>query len=66
MKIKLRPYPFGISLTVLFSIVFIILKLCKIINWSWIWVISPLWISVAITILAIFIALIYCLTHGLE
>ena len=29
----------------LLAIVFIVLKLCKIINWSWIWVLSPIWIS---------------------
>lgn len=33
----------GISTVVL--IVFIILKLVGVINWSWWWVLSPLWIS---------------------
>lgn len=32
------------------AIVFIILKLTAIINWSWIWVLSPLWISLLIGI----------------
>lgn len=27
------------------TIVFIILKLTKVISWSWLWVLSPLWIS---------------------
>ena len=27
------------------TIVFIVLKLCGLIAWSWIWVLSPLWIS---------------------
>ena len=27
------------------TIVFIVLKLCKIIDWSWVWVLSPRWIS---------------------
>ena len=27
------------------TIVFIVLKLCGLITWSWIWVLSPLWIS---------------------
>ena len=26
-------------------IVFLILKLCKVINWSWWWVTSPLWMT---------------------
>ena len=27
------------------TIVFIVLKLCELIAWSWTWVLSPLWIS---------------------
>ena len=27
-------------------IVFLILKLCGVINWNWIWVFSPIWIPV--------------------
>ena len=27
------------------TIVFIVLKLCGLITWSWWWVLSPLWIS---------------------
>ena len=34
----------------LLTIAFIILKLTKVIAWSWLWVLSPLWISVALTI----------------
>lgn len=32
-----------ISFTGLLTIVFITLKLCGVIAWSWIWVLSPLW-----------------------
>ena len=35
----------GIGFFGLLTIVFITLKLCGIINWSWLWVLSPLWIS---------------------
>ena len=35
----------GIGSTAL-QIVFIVLKLCKVINWSWWWVLSPTWISI--------------------
>ena len=35
----------GIGFTGVLTIVFIILKLCNIITWSWWWVLSPLWIS---------------------
>lgn len=30
------------------GIVFIILKLCKVIDWSWWWVTSPIWIGIII------------------
>lgn len=33
------------------TLIFIVLKLCKMINWSWIWVLSPIWISVLLLIL---------------
>jgi hypothetical protein len=43
----------GIGFTGLLTIVFIVLKLCNVINWPWWWVLSPLWISLGI-VLAIF------------
>ena len=45
----------GLNATDVLLIVFIILKLCGVINWSWWWVLSPLWISI---IIAIFVILI--------
>ena len=30
------------------TIVFITLKLCDVIDWSWVWVVSPLWIRAII------------------
>lgn len=35
----------GIGFAGLLAIVFITLKLIGIITWSWLWVLSPLWIS---------------------
>lgn len=35
----------GIGFCSLLTIVFIVLKLCKVISWSWVWVLSPLWIE---------------------
>lgn len=40
----------GIGFVGLLTIVFITLKLCKVITWSWWWVLSPLWISTGIVI----------------
>lgn len=45
----------GIGFCGLLTIVFIVLKLCGIINWSWIWVLSPIWISVILVILIVVI-----------
>lgn len=38
----------GIGFAGLLTIAFVVLKLCGIINWSWWWVISPIWISAII------------------
>lgn len=45
----------GVSLCELVFIVFLVLKLCKVINWSWWWVTSPLWIPLALGIVVILI-----------
>jgi hypothetical protein len=41
----------GIGFCGLLAIVFITLKLCGVINWSWWWVLSPLWIGLALVLL---------------
>ena len=51
----------GIGFAGLLTIVFIILKLCGIITWSWWWVLSPLWIS---TILWVIVGIIVLLVGG--
>ena len=43
----------GIGFGGLLTIVFIILKLTNVIAWSWLWVLAPLWIGVALSILGI-------------
>ena len=49
----------GIGIPTVVQIVFIILKLTKCIDWSWWWVLSPLWIGALLwAILAIIIILI--------
>ena len=40
----------GISLSGLTFIVFLVLKLCGVIDWSWWWVTAPLWIPVVLFI----------------
>lgn len=43
----------GIGFAGLLTIAFVVLKLCGIINWSWWWVISPIWISAIIFMVVI-------------
>lgn len=45
----------------LLTIVFIILKLCNVIAWSWVWVFSPLWIPALIILVILFIATVIAL-----
>ena len=50
----------GIGFSGLLTIVFIVLKLCGVINWSWIWVFSPMWISAALCVaIFVFIVMIF-------
>ena len=41
----------GLSSTSALTIAFIVLKLCGVIQWSWLWVLSPVWISCIILII---------------
>lgn len=50
----------GIGFSGLLTIVFIVLKLCGVIDWSWVWVFSPMWISAALCVaIFVFIVLIF-------
>ena len=48
----------GISFTGALTLIFIVLKLTKIIKWSWLWVLSPIWISIALTVIITIIVVI--------
>lgn len=43
--------------TLLF-VVFLVLKLCKVIDWSWWWVTAPLWGSVALFVVTLIICVV--------
>ena len=49
----------AVMLAVLLTVVFVTLKLCNLINWSWWWIISPAWIYIAICLLLIIIVAIF-------
>lgn len=48
----------GVGFVGLLTLLFITLKLCKIITWSWLWVLCPLWITPAIVIGVLIIGLV--------
>ena len=39
----------------LLTIAFIVLKLCNVIEWSWVWVLSPIWITFVILIIILLV-----------
>ena len=43
----------GLGIVSVLTIIFIVLKLLGVIQWSWIWVLSPIWIS-AVIVVAVF------------
>lgn len=47
----------GITLDVVLVVIFITLKLVGVINWSWIWVLSPLWIGTIIGLIILVLLL---------
>ena len=49
----------GIGFVGCLQILFIALKLCKVIEWSWVWVLAPTWIWISIILLCIIILAFY-------
>lgn len=56
VKIDLRWGVFFVSL----MLIFMVLKIFKIISWSWIWVFSPIWIPVLFAVFLFLLAVILC------
>jgi len=54
----------GIGFPGLLTVLFIGLKLTGFISWPWIWVISPLWISLLIGLTVLAIVFIIALING--
>ena len=48
----------GIGFGGVLQIVFIVLKLLGVINWSWVWVLSPLWIGTGLSVVIFIVCLI--------
>ena len=49
----------GVSFSGLLTILFIGLKLVRVINWSWWWVLSPLWIEAALLIIVVCVVMLF-------
>lgn len=49
----------SISLSTLLLVAFIVLKLCGVIVWSWVWVLSPAWMPIALGCLFILLLFAY-------
>ena len=45
----------GVGLPTILTVIFVVLKLVGVIDWSWWWVLSPLWISFLISMALIII-----------
>lgn len=43
----------GVTFPGLLTLLFIALKLLGVISWSWLWVLSPMWISLCLIILVV-------------
>jgi hypothetical protein len=62
-----EPATSGIGLGGIVFIVFLVLKLCNIINWSWWWVTAPLWLpSMTIIVIAIIVGILTGIIKGLK
>ncbi len=59
-------YSSGIGFPGLLTILFIGLKLTGHINWPWVWVLSPIWISVSIVFAIILIIAAVALIAGMS
>ena len=49
----------GIGFLGLLTIAFVVLRLCKVIAWSWWWVLCPIWGGFALLILVVLVAFVY-------
>lgn len=49
-----RGWPlFVASFPAMLGLVAVVLKLCCVVGWSWVWVLAPLWVTVAVGVLAV-------------
>ncbi len=56
----------GIGFSGLLTIVFIVLKLCHVIDWSWWWVLCPIWGVLAIALVCFILAALFEIIRQLK
>ena len=49
----------GMSLCGVLTTIFVVLKLVGVIDWPWIWVLAPFWITLILGVIGIIIAIIF-------
>ena len=49
----------GMSLCGVLTTIFVVLKLIGVIDWPWIWVLAPFWITLILGVIGIIIAIIF-------
>ena len=54
----------GLGFADVLTIVFVVLKLVGVIDWPWIWVLSPLWISLGLALILIVILFFVFIVFG--
>ena len=65
MKVKVGDSEGGIGFCGLLTILFIGLKLTHYIDWSWVWVLAPLWIPLSLTLIILVLTLVGSFLVGL-
>lgn len=48
----------GLNFAEVLGVVFIVLRLCGVIDWPWVWVLAPIWMPICLWMLAVLIAFI--------
>jgi len=56
----------GIGFCGLLCVAFIVLKLCAVIDWSWWWVLSPMWIPLSIVVVIFIIVFIVMVVRAMR
>ena len=56
----------GMSASTVLTLIFVTLRLCNVIDWSWWWILSPVWITAGIAILVLIVIAIWELSNSKE